>query len=129
MMEYWQRLAIYVAQVIVTFTILLWLLTPAKAGERDSLYWYSQTVTVLDGITTDRAIRTGRGVESEATLLGMAAGEKPSTAQIAAWTGLRLLLGEYALTWRPVYRDTYMWAVSISGTGIVMSNWKIAIGE
>ena len=89
---------------------------------KSKLYKYDVVVIILDGVSTDKAIRQGG---FEVGYPRKFIGHIPSTAKIAAWTALRLWLLDSSESWSKGWRDGFQWGTAVNGTFVVYANYNV----
>jgi len=89
---------------------------------KSKLFKYDVVVIILDGLSTDNAIRQG-GIE-----IGYPRkiiGHIPSTAKIAAWTAFRLWLLNESEGWSKGWKGGFQWGVAVNTTLVVKANYSV----
>ena len=89
---------------------------------KSKLYKYNVVAIILDGLSTDNAIRQG-GFEVGVPKYFI--GTTPNTAKIAAFTAFRLWLLNKSEGWGKGLKDSFQWGTAISGTFVVYANYTI----
>ena len=89
---------------------------------KSKLYKYDVVMIILDGLSTDNAIRQGG---FEVGVPRKIIGDYPSTAKIAAWTVFRLGLLEWSESWDEGWRKGFQWGVAVNGTLVVKANYSV----
>jgi hypothetical protein len=89
---------------------------------KSGIYKYNVVVILLDGLSTDNAIRQGG---FEVGVPKKFIGHIPSTAQIALFSVARLLLLNSSEGWSRKYKDGFQWGTAIAGTLVVYANYSV----
>ena len=90
--------------------------------DEPQLYKYNVVMILLDGLSTDNAIRQGG---FEAGYPKYFIGDYPSTAKIAGFTLLRLWLLDSSKSWSKGLRDGFQWGTALNGTLVVYANYNV----
>ena len=90
--------------------------------DKSKLYKYNVVTILLDGISTDNAVRQGG---FEVGYPRYVIGSIPSSAKIAAFTAFRLWLLNESESWNRGLKGAFQWGTAISGTLVVYGNYSI----
>ena len=106
--------------------VFLLLFSLGAQAEKSLVYKADVVLIILDGVTTSRAIRSGKA--KEVGIPKYFIGEYPSDLKIAAWTGLGLGLLEWSDHWKNKRLKRFFQHFTLyTRAGVVVWNYRIAI--
>ena len=105
--------------------VFLLLFSLGAQAEKSLVYKADVVLIILDGVTTSRAIRSGKA--KEVGIPKYVIGEYPSDLKIAGWTAANLALLEWSESWPKRWREPFQNITLVLRSGVVVWNYRVGI--